>query len=139
MMEQVILWGMFAGILHFMLIGVLYNIPAVARQYELAAQASSAVKKWPSKTQYIVTQFLGTQIEVFILASAFFWLRPSLPLEGLSGALALGLLLALLRVYPRFWNMWIQSNYPNRLLAIELVNGTIGTLAVISVLEVFAK
>jgi hypothetical protein len=41
----------------------------------------------------------------------------------------------MVRVYPRFWNMWIQTSYPRRLLAIEIVNGTIGTLAIALFLE----
>jgi len=39
-------------------------------------------------------------------------------------------LLAAIRVYPRFWNMWIQTTYPARLLVVELVNGSIGTIAI---------
>jgi hypothetical protein len=34
--------------------------------------------------------------------------------------------------------MWIQTNYPNRLLAIEVVNGTIGTLVIALFLQAAA-
>jgi hypothetical protein len=50
----------------------------------------------------------------------------------------LGILLAATRVYPRFWNMWIQTTYPNRLLAIDVVNGTLGTLAIVFFLQAAA-
>jgi hypothetical protein len=75
---------------------------------------------------------------VYILTLGFFWLRPLIGMQGYGGALALGLLLAATRVYPRFWNMWIQTTYPRRLLAIEVINGTLGTLAIVMFLQVAA-
>lgn len=39
--------------------------------------------------------------------------------------LGFGLLLAGLRMLPRFFDMYMQTSYPNVLLVIELVNGTI--------------
>ena len=36
---------------------------------------------------------------------------------------------------PRFWNVWIQSTYPRHLLAVDVVNGTLGTLLVVLVLD----
>ena len=69
-------------------------------------------------------------MEIYILAGAYLWLRGLVPFQGYSAALMLGAVFAAIRVYPRFWNMWIQSTYPNRLLAIEFVNGIISTLVV---------
>jgi hypothetical protein len=34
--------------------------------------------------------------------------------------------------------MWIQTNYPGCLLAIEVVNGTLGTLAIVFFLQAAA-
>jgi len=124
------LWGAVAGLVHFILIGFLYGNPIVDRISARAEAESPAVKQWPSKPRYFVTQFFGTQVEVYLLTTAFVWLRPLTGLPGYHGALLLGLLLAAIRVYPRFWNMWIQTTYPNRLLAVEVVNGTIGTVAI---------
>lgn len=59
-------------------------------------------------------------------------LFPDLQLIGLA------LLLAAVRVYPRFWNMWIQSTYPRHLLAIEVVNGTLSTFLVVGGLALLA-
>jgi hypothetical protein len=56
-------------------------------------------------------------------------------IPGYGGALALGVLFAAIRVYPRFWNMWIQTTYPTRLLVIEIINGTIGSLVVAFLLQ----
>jgi hypothetical protein len=126
----ILLWGAAAGLVHFVAIGLLYGNPLVDRQYVAAANGSAAVRPWSSKGRYLVTQFLGTQVEVYLLTATFVWLRPLISIPGFAGALVLGLVLAAVRVYPRFWNMWIQTTYPNRLLAIELANGTIGTLVI---------
>ncbi|MCA9406870.1 MAG: hypothetical protein KC684_10045, partial [Candidatus Omnitrophica bacterium] len=93
------------------------------------------VKKWPIKMRYLLTQFLGTQIEVYLVTLIFLWIRPLIQIEGMIGALTLGLLIAAIRVYPRFWNMWIQSTYPNRLLKIEFFAGTVGTLVIFASLQ----
>lgn len=66
------------------------------------------VRRWGSRPRYLITQFLGTQIEVYVLSAAYFMLVPLFPDLQLIG---LALLLAAVRVYPRFWNMWIQSTY----------------------------
>ena len=136
MIIDVLLWGTVAGIVHFVLIGLLYGNPVVDKQYSNASQESPAVKKWTSKPKYLLTQFLGTQIEVFILTFAFFWFRSLLPNSGMAWVFIFSLLISAVRVFPRFWNMWIQTTYPRRLLAIEAINGTIGTLAIITLLEV---
>jgi hypothetical protein len=131
---HVALWGALAGLFHFVVIALLYANPVTDR-LSANLERSEGVRQWPSKPRYFTTQFFGTQVEVYILTVAFVWLRPTLTLGGYGGALALGLLLAATRVYPRFWNMWIQTTYPRRLLAIEVVNGTLGTLAIILFLQ----
>ena len=138
LLESTLLWGSLIGLVHFALIGALYGNPIVDRIYREAMEGEAGVKKWSSKPRYLVTQFAGTQLEIYALSFAYFWLRPLLGAEGIHGALLLGALLAAVRVYPRFWNMWIQSTYPNRLLAIEFVNGIISTLVVVMGLEYMA-
>ncbi|PZS30676.1 MAG: hypothetical protein DLM58_13255 [Pseudonocardiales bacterium] len=130
-MGDIAVWGLVSGLIHFAAIGILYGNPVVDRMYVLAADASPAVRGWPSKSRYLITQFLGTQIEVYVIAIGFAWLYQHLPADGLAAALLLGTLFAGLRVYPRFWNMWIQSTYPRRLLVTEAVNGIIGTYVIV--------
>jgi hypothetical protein len=129
MVEAVVKWGALAGVVHFVVIAMLYANPITDR-LSRGLEQGPAVKQWPSKPKYFATQFLGTQVEVYILTIAFLWLRPLIPMAGYRGALALGGVLAATRVYPRFWNMWIQTTYPNLLLAIEVINGTLGTFAI---------
>lgn len=137
MLGQVLLYGLLVGVIHFVLIGLLYGNPFIDRIYKQAQAKEPGVRRWSSMGRYAPIQFLGTQVEVFILAGAYLWLRRYVPLSGFSCALVLGSVFAGLRVYPRFWNMWIQSTYPNRLLAIEFVNGIISTLVVTTGIELF--
>jgi hypothetical protein len=132
---HILLWGIVAGLVHFVFIAFAYGNPLVDRISTKAEANSPAVKRWPSKPKYFVTQFFGTQVEVYILTLAFVWLRPLLHVPGFAGGILLGSLFAAIRVYPRFWNMWIQTTYPNRLLAIEVINGTLGTLVICAVLQ----
>jgi len=134
-----LLWGTAVGLIHFLVVGALYGNRLVDGVYAAAMAGEPGVRKWPSKPRYMITQFLGTQVEVYLLSLAFVWLRPMVAVEGLGGALLLGLILAGIRVYPRFWNMWIQSTYPNRLLAIELVNGTLSTFVVVIALQLILR
>jgi hypothetical protein len=126
----VLLWGGVAGVVHFAFIALAYGNPLVDRISAKAEAESPAVRQWASKPRYFVTQFLGTQIEVYILTIAFVWLRPLVDVRGYGGAWLVGSMFAAIRVYPRFWNMWVQTTYPRRLLAVEVVNGTLGTLVV---------
>lgn len=126
-MEKILLWGLLAGLAHFVVIAILYANPLVDA-YSREANKHVSVKQWPQQWKYFVTQFFGTQVEVYIMTIAFFWIRPMTTAPGYLGALEVGALIAALRVYPRFWNMWIQTTFPNRLLLVEVINGTLGCL-----------
>lgn len=128
MLPSILAYGALIGLVHFVVIGALYGNPWVDALYQDAMAHHPGVRPWASRPRYLVTQFLGTQVEVYALTVAFFAFRPLAPDLGL---LALALLLAAVRVYPRFWNMWIQSTYPRNLLAVEVVNGTISTVVIV--------
>jgi len=100
---EVALWGFIAGLIHFVVLGALYGNPVVDRMYVRAGETSPAVRTWESKPRYLLTQFVGTQVEVYIIAIGFAWLHPQLSTGGLAGALLLASLFAALRVFPRFW------------------------------------
>ena len=136
MIWRVLLWGTVVGLAHFVVIAFLYGNPLVDRVSAEANRHPSA-RQWSSQPRYFLAQFLGTQVEVYLMSFAFFFIRP-LAAPGFSGALEAGGLLAALRVYPRFWNMWIQTTYPRRLLLIEVINGTLGTLFIACFLQTFA-
>jgi hypothetical protein len=137
MLKDTFLWGTVAGLIHFVAVGALYQNPLVAGRYRRHAE-HPGVRRWSSQPRYLAMMFLGTQVEVWILAGAFFYLAPFLQLGRGATALVLGLLFAGVRVYPRFFNMWIQTSYPRALLAVELVNGTLGTFVVTGALAILA-
>lgn len=130
-MLDILLWGAVTGLIHFCVLGAAYGNPFVDRYYSEAQKNHPGVKAWASKPMYMISMFLGTQVEVYILAFAFAWLRPLVGVEGLAGAALLALVFSGIRVYPRSWNMWIQSTYPTRLIVIETINGVISTFVVV--------
>ncbi len=138
MVVDILLWGLVAGLIHFVVLGALYQNPFVAKLYAEAAGKEPGLKVWPSVPKYMVSMFLGTQVEVYAITAAYLWLRGPVPLEGWTEAFVLAGIFAALRVYPRFWNMWIQSTYPNRLLAVEFVNGCLSTLVIVSSVHLLA-
>lgn len=133
-LNSALTWGTVAGAIHFAVMGALYGNPWIDRLYRAAAEESPGVRRWSSRTRYMLTQFAGTQVEVYLLALTYFWLRSGGIGATPLGAIQVGALLAGVRVYPRFWNMWIQSSYPRSLLAVEAVNGTVGTFVVVGAL-----
>jgi len=138
MFVSALIWGLVAGVIHFVVTGALYGNPIVDGIYQKAMKEEPGVRVWPSRARYLITQVSGTQVEVWILAIAYLWLRPLIGVEGMLGTLLLGLFFSGIRVYPRFWNMWIQSTYPRRMLAIEFVNGVISTYTIVLALHFLA-
>lgn len=132
---QIITWGLAAGIIHFVIVGILYKNPFVDKFYTKAEKESPAFRKWANLKKYLLTMFLGTQVEIYILTAGYLFLRQYLDFGEWTTTLLLGLIFSGIRVYPRFWNMWIQTTYPRNLLAIEFVNGTLSTFTVVVTLH----
>ncbi len=124
-----LVWGGIIGIIHFIIIGVLYQNPIVSKIYK-NYENHPAVKKWENQSKYILSMFLGTQVEIFILTVGYIVFKGLLDTDIIS-TLVIALIFTGIRIYPRFWNMWIQSNYPNKLLRVELINGTISTFVIV--------
>lgn len=57
----------------------------VDRIYTQAQADEPGVRRWDSKPRYLITPFLGTQIEVYIITAAFLWLRPLISPGGSPG------------------------------------------------------
>ncbi len=131
---QILIWGAVTGVIHFIIASALYQNPFIAKIYTDAGELPG-VKKWPDKKKYIISMVLGTQVEVFILTAAFLFIRQYLPFSSWSNTLILGAFFSGIRVYPRFWNMWIQSTYPNNLLVVEFINGILSTFTIVITLN----
>ncbi len=131
MFTSILVWGIVVGVAHFIVVGVLYMNPLVARIYK-EAWGHAALRVWENQREYLIKMFAGTQVEIFVLTGAYLYLRRFFPDPGgLGSAVVIACILSATRVYPRFWNMLIQTTYPFRLLIVELVNGTIGTFVVV--------
>lgn len=124
-----LLWGTVIGLIHFIVLSVLYKNPVVDKIYK-SYEDHPAVKKWNNLPKYILSMFLGTQVEIFLTTLGYLVFRNVAGMD-ISGTLIIALIFTGIRIYPRFWNMWIQSTYPNKLLGIELINGTVSTFLVI--------
>ena len=127
-----LIWGLIIGIIHYVILGILYQNPFTAKFYKNEENLKSpGFKIWANTKKYMIFMFLGTQIEIFILTFAYLFLRNYLPFENLTIAFILAGMFSAIRIYPRFWNMWIQSTYPRKLLAVEFINGIISTFVVV--------
>lgn len=126
---KTLLWGSIVGVIHFIVVGFLYQNPSVAKLYK-EAEGHPGVKKWDNQPKYLVSMFLGTQVEIFIMSMGFIFLISVLG-KSFPNALILALIFSGIRVYPRFWNMWIQSTYPNKLLATEFINGILSSFVIV--------
>src|SRR5690348_12712443 len=49
MFADLLLWGSLAGVVHFLVIGILYGNPVIDRLYRDETERSPAVKRWASK------------------------------------------------------------------------------------------
>ena len=118
--------GFIASLVWFILGGALYMNPFIAKIYH-SAEYSPALKKWPNVPKYLGTMFLFTFVQGFFFALVYLFMKSILPVETISRGLTFGLILIAIKIIPRFLDMWIQSTYPNRLLIVELINGSIGS------------
>jgi len=126
---QIILGGFVASIVWFVFGGALYMNPFVAKIYK-DAENSPALKKWPSVQKYISLQYVGILVQCLLWAFVFALVKLALPEGILTKGIVFGFILVAVKIFPRFFDMWIQSTYPNKLLAVEFVNGTIGSFVI---------
>lgn len=110
--------GFIVSIAWFIGGSILYTNPTIGKIYK-KLENDPGMKKWESKARYIITMyFVGALIPSLIMATVYELISP-------ISILHFGLILFGIRIIPRFFDMWIQSSYPNKLLYIEIVNGTI--------------
>jgi len=126
---QTILGGFVASIVWFIVGGALYMNPFITKIYK-DAENSPALKKWPSVPKYIGLQYVGILAQCLLWAFVFALAKPILPNGVLMKSLVFGFILIAVKIFPRFFDMWIQSTYPNKLLVVEFVNGTIGSFVI---------
>ena len=122
---RTLLAGFAASIAWFIIGGALYSNPIVARMYK-NAETSPALKKWPSIPKYIGLQYVGILAQCLLWSFVFMLVKTSFPETFLMKSIIFGLILIATKIFPRLFDMWIQSTYPCNLLIIEFINGAIG-------------
>lgn len=126
--------GFIASLVWFVIGGVLYMNPLVAGFYK-KNEKHPGVKKWANVKEYLLKMYVfGTLVQCLIFALAYSFISPILPGNILSKTLIFGLILIGIKIYPRFSDMWLQANYPNELLLVEFINGTIGSFVIAFIL-----
>ena len=122
---QTLLAGFLASVVWFFAGFVLYMNPVVAKSYKKFENAHG-LKKWTNVTKYLVNMYvLGILIPSLLFAFVYALVKPALPGGILPKALLFGLILVAVKIFPRFADMYMQTAYPNKLLAVEFINGTI--------------
>lgn len=122
---KTLLGGFLASVASFFVLGALYGNPPVKKIYE-DAEDSPALKTWESKPKYIFMQYVGMLIQCLLWAFVFAFIKPVLPAAPLCAGLVFGLIIMVMKIFPRLFDMWIQTYYPGKLLATEFINGSIG-------------
>lgn len=131
---QIIIAGFLASLVWFILGSVLYVNPWITKIYK-KHENSPGFKAWKNQPKYIITMyFVGALIPCLILAFVYSFISPAFTGSLILKTLCLGLIIAGVRMIPRFFDMWMQTTYPDTLLTIEIVNGTILSFAAAAVL-----
>ena len=113
-----LLAGFIISIAWFIVGGILYMNPLVAKIYR-GFEDHPSMKKWESQKKYLLSMYLiGVLIPCLIFSFVYEFITP-------IGIVPFGLILVGIRIIPRFFDMWMQSSYPNKILCIEFINGTI--------------
>jgi hypothetical protein len=121
--------GTIAAIIWFVVGGILYMNPLVGRVYK-RAEDSPALKKWGSTPLYIIFQFVGILAQCILWAFVYLLVEPVLPGGAAVKGFVFAHILFVIKIFPRFFDMWIQTTYPTKILGIEFVNGTISCVVI---------
>lgn len=124
-----VLFGTIAASLVSFLVGaILYMNPTVSKIYK-KYQKHPSMSKYSSKGKYLFDTFLlDIAIPTFIAATVYSYLKAGLYIingNPVSIIFVYGMILAGIRVIPRFFDMSILTSYPRQLLIIELINGIV--------------
>ncbi|MDG6257435.1 MAG: hypothetical protein QCH35_07535 [Methanomicrobiaceae archaeon] len=104
--------GLVAAVVWFVVAGTLYMNPVVAGIYQRLG-TSPAVKHWRDTRTWLANTFLhAVLVRCLIFAFVYAFVRPALPGDVVPVAVSFGLILVVVKIIPRFLDMWMQSSYP---------------------------
>ncbi|WP_280263958.1 hypothetical protein [Nocardia wallacei] len=128
---EVLVWGLVAGLANSAAMVALYLTPWVKRIQAAHKAIGDAGHEPRPRANGFALQFLGTQVEVYIMTVGFAWLSPLAGPSGLAGALLLAVLFGALRVVAPVWALWVQGTYSRGYLAVEVTGGLLGSVVVV--------
>lgn len=130
--------GFVASIAWFIIKSVMFKDKSVEKM-----QRDVGVSSIPNILKKIITeiipQYLATLIQFIIWALVFViaLLLPVLPEGFFEKGISFGIIMAIVNLGPVYLKLWLESAYPNKLLAINFIKGTIGNIAMAFVLVYF--
>jgi len=116
-----------ATIIWFFIGAIVYMNPFVAKIYTHYEDDPTVKNRKNLKTFLINTFVFSIFIQSILFAFVYAYIQPILPGTLYLNTLYFGIILILLKILPRFFDMWVQSKYPTTLLFIEIINGAIGS------------
>jgi len=119
-----------ATIVWFIIGAIVYMNPVVDKIYKKYEDHPSVKNRKDVKTFIINTFVFSILIQCVLFAFVYLYIEPLLPGTLLLNTLYFGGILTLVKIIPRFFDMWVQSQYPIPLLGIELINGSIGSFVI---------
>jgi len=122
--------GIAATLAWFIVGAVVYMNPFVDKIYKKYEDNPSVKNRKDMKTFILNTFVFSVFIQCFIFSFVYLYIQPILPGIVLLNALYFGLLLILVKIIPRFFDMYVQSQYPTPLLFLEIINGAIGSFII---------
>lgn len=127
---QGLIGGFAATIVWFIIGAAVYMNPFVTKIYKKYEETPSVKNRKNIKTFIINTFVFNILIQCLLFAFVYQYMKPILPATLLLNTLLFGLILVVVKIIPRFFDMWVQSSYPTQLLIVEIVNGAIGSFVI---------
>lgn len=133
MIWNILLAGLVASIAWFIIAGALYMNPFVAKMSKRAK--TSAVRPMGGKKEMLSMYLLGCLLPSILFAFVFVFIRPAMQGTFWMDTILFGLILFAIKIIPRMLDMGLLSTYPRKLLAVDLVNGTIASFVIAAALS----
>lgn len=126
---QTIFGGFIASIVWFIVGGILYMNPYVAKLHKKFGK-SPAVKQWSNERHFLILMHLLILVECLLFAFVYSFIKPVFPGAVIANGLILGIILIAVNLIPNIAGRWILSAYPNSLLLVDLISGVIGSFII---------
>lgn len=133
---SILIAGFASSIVWFLIGAIVYMNSIVTNIYKKYEDNPSVKNRKNVKTFLLNTFFLSILFQCLIFAVIYAYILPILPGTLLLNTLYFGLILILVKIIPRFFDMYVQSHYPMALLIIEIINGSIGSIVIAFVIAI---